>query len=701
MKKHLVLLGCLFVACLSQAQITSTLFPTVPDSVRAWYLTNRVAVSGTANYQGQFLWGALGDTLTASPMITVSPNNPWQLLSGLTPNTTYRFAWSVKRGSAVDTSGFDTVTTPNLLPVSITNVVVTPGFPTLNRFHYSFIGGYSAYVLTWLNSYADTVQGIILKGSGDTLIKVYSPNLPNTSVNNNDFEVTVLGQVPIIPTTAFVSIPNYSVPNTILPTVTFSSPVDGWDSVAFSASITKGTASSGTFSGKLLDSVGNIVYTISNRTYTTDTNIVYLPQPLHTNWPYTLVVTNTTSVGSVIDSVTTRTKQVPFPGASSADTFLATLNSFYVKLVVNPNGSWSGNATLANAYWTDASGVRRVTSYSSWVTTPQTITLGPFTNVNPNPSSNTIVVYLTNAAGLIDSFTFTGLYARAPKPAVVPQTGWELWAISSFQLGIDHVNVTVPSNDVVDLYAFVNVDGAVQVDTPLLASGILSASNYLQIDTILNRVGNTFYDVRLATKNSDGVWGVNTNQLQQRTIAAIPPTFFIASSNLIPTNTTISYIINGCGNGTPNYMSVRLHKIGSSPLLSRSYGYQGTGTFEISDVITGLSSGTYYYLDVISVNQLGTDTVQQTYQFKTTGYPSGIDQVLSDGGVGVFPNPLTNTLHVVSDQRIGTTQLIDVAGQIVREVSTEEKELMIDVENLSPGIYFLKNNEYHTILTKK
>jgi len=347
------------------------------------------------------------------------------------------------------------------------------------------------------------------------------------------------------------------------------------------------------------------------------------------------------------------------------------------------------------------SGVRRMTPYTSWITTPQTITLGPFTNVTPNPGANTIVVYLTNSAGLTDSFTFTGLYARAPKPSVIPQTGWELWAISSFQLGIDHVNVTVPSNDVVSLYAFVNVDSAVQVDTVPLVSGIVSASNYLQIDTIINRAGNTLYDVRLATKNSDGVWGVTTNQLQQRTIAAIPPAFFIASSNLIPTNTTISYLINGCGNGTQNYMSVRLHKMGASPLLSRSYGYQGTGTFQISDVITGLSSGTYYYLDVISVNQLGTDTVQQSYQFKTTGYPSGIDQLLTDGGVSVFPNPLTNTLHVVSDHPIGMIQLFDIAGQVVQEITTEEKELTIDVQHLSSGIYFFKNNEYHTILTKK
>ena len=61
-----------------------------------------------------------------------------------------------------------------------------------------------------------------------------------------------------------------------------------------------------------------------------------------------------------------------------------------------------------------------------------------------------------------------------------------------------------------------------------------------------------------------------------------------------------------------------------------------------------------------------------------------------DNALELFPNPVTQLLYVQSDRLIQRASILDIKGHVYNSYSPQSKNFSIDVETLSPGVYFLK-----------
>jgi hypothetical protein len=58
--------------------------------------------------------------------------------------------------------------------------------------------------------------------------------------------------------------------------------------------------------------------------------------------------------------------------------------------------------------------------------------------------------------------------------------------------------------------------------------------------------------------------------------------------------------------------------------------------------------------------------------------------------VQVFPNPTTGLINVISDRVIGEVNIYNSMGIQVQQFQADQKEMIVDLSNLSKGVYFLK-----------
>lgn len=88
-------------------------------------------------------------------------------------------------------------------------------------------------------------------------------------------------------------------------------------------------------------------------------------------------------------------------------------------------------------------------------------------------------------------------------------------------------------------------------------------------------------------------------------------------------------------------------------------------------------------------------------EFKT-GTGVGIEETEIDNSLLVYPNPLSsNNLNVNSESVITNVKLINVAGQIVKDINCNENKIKINTENLINGIYFVQVQTNDRTINKK
>jgi len=65
--------------------------------------------------------------------------------------------------------------------------------------------------------------------------------------------------------------------------------------------------------------------------------------------------------------------------------------------------------------------------------------------------------------------------------------------------------------------------------------------------------------------------------------------------------------------------------------------------------------------------------------------------VQTDGVLRVYPNPMTSTMHVVSEETsIRSLYLLDVLGRLVKTIEVNDLSATVDVASLPAGVYILK-----------
>ena len=112
--------------------------------------------------------------------------------------------------------------------------------------------------------------------------------------------------------------------------------------------------------------------------------------------------------------------------------------------------------------------------------------------------------------------------------------------------------------------------------------------------------------------------------------------------------------------------------------------YSGTATYY--EWWTNAAS-VRFPLVTLSVDQAGqTSSIAWVYSFTST---SGIEESTQKNEIIVYPNPVQDIIFIES-KYLGTLELSDISGKILRTWQQKSLSEVIDVSDLKNGIYFLK-----------
>ena len=80
----------------------------------------------------------------------------------------------------------------------------------------------------------------------------------------------------------------------------------------------------------------------------------------------------------------------------------------------------------------------------------------------------------------------------------------------------------------------------------------------------------------------------------------------------------------------------------------------------------------------------------------------GVFQADTQNDIQVYPNPAYEFVRIASKKQIGEISLYSISGKLqMRSVYETEKEIELDVSNLTPGLYFIVvNNQSHKLIVK-
>ncbi len=113
-------------------------------------------------------------------------------------------------------------------------------------------------------------------------------------------------------------------------------------------------------------------------------------------------------------------------------------------------------------------------------------------------------------------------------------------------------------------------------------------------------------------------------------------------------------------------------------------------------------SGTYSVVSSFSVNTSFGPTTQNLTWFLTIDAATGIQSYNHASNVFFTPNPATSELVISADFHFAKIQIIDALGKVViSHDANYASQTIIDVRNLSKGVYFLQANDGSKLITRK
>ena len=124
-----------------------------------------------------------------------------------------------------------------------------------------------------------------------------------------------------------------------------------------------------------------------------------------------------------------------------------------------------------------------------------------------------------------------------------------------------------------------------------------------------------------------------------------------------------------------------------------------TGAIKVSTASCMSSNGTYiagYGIDTITFNFI-------TYRVSPSS-TSSVSHLGADTDINIFPNPFTEQTNIVFDteQKDISLKIVDVIGKEIKTINFTGKQLVLNKDNLEPGIYFVQIiDDNKNVLTKK
>lgn len=174
-------------------------------------------------------------------------------------------------------------------------------------------------------------------------------------------------------------------------------------------------------------------------------------------------------------------------------------------------------------------------------------------------------------------------------------------------------------------------------------------------------------------------------------------------------NTPLSDVRGVMINTTSSNSWVSWYEIEVYATLSKPTVTQNGDTLTSSSTINN-----QWYLDsnpiTDATSQIYITTASGNYQVKVT---NGCDELMSEtvaittelneietSGINISPNPAKNII-IVEGLTKGLIEILNIQGQLIKQVNVSDKNTSIDISNLASGIYSLKITTSEGIVVKK
>ena len=158
---------------------------------------------------------------------------------------------------------------------------------------------------------------------------------------------------------------------------------------------------------------------------------------------------------------------------------------------------------------------------------------------------------------------------------------------------------------------------------------------------------------------------------------------------------------------TPSIMltGISSTSVGSSVTITATVSSAGS-SYDIHWMNHGIAFATTTVPSVTYTKGVGTDTI--TARIVPTGYgcwdsttsaghvvsvgTTGITNMANGAGVMVYPNPAHDVVTIKSTSVIESVEVVNMMGQVVISKSSKEKVVLLDIQSLPAGVYFVKVN---------
>jgi len=216
-----------------------------------------------------------------------------------------------------------------------------------------------------------------------------------------------------------------------------------------------------------------------------------------------------------------------------------------------------------------------------------------------------------------------------------------------------------------------------QVSTDPTVAGIFTT------DTFVNKAGLTAGAVYYLHVRTDcGSGDYSYWKTYAFTVCASP--LGLTATNIKETEATVSWTaVSGAKEYEYLVDQWSISPIGGAPTIV---------TTNVSEIVTGLFSGTQYYLHVRTNCDKG-NSVWELYPFTTQLPESVVGAAKQLNSFSTYPNPVNGVLNYNITGTIGkdeTIQVMDITGRVVLSADVTATKGSIDMSNLAGGIYLIR-----------
>jgi hypothetical protein len=171
-------------------------------------------------------------------------------------------------------------------------------------------------------------------------------------------------------------------------------------------------------------------------------------------------------------------------------------------------------------------------------------------------------------------------------------------------------------------------------------------------------------------------------------INAIPPPYLKGDKYLTGNEPFKTLIMDSKGPLYDPSSSCPYHQIEFEPTSgSRTTLLQNIGKIYTSASYLSDPGGGNYNWSSWDVTYFKSDSIE----YGSPGWPIGLDEVVTENRVTLFPNPVQTVLHIQSDEPVLSAHIYSISGTLINSFSSQELvQHQLDLSGLASGIYLLQ-----------